>query len=212
MDFIPADIQRYTELHSSPESDLLKKISRETHLNVLMPRMLSGHLQGAVLKTFCQMIGPSRVLEIGTYTGYGTISMMEGMPDKGTIHTIDRNGELKNRVQGYFEESGFGERIHYTIGEALEVIPTIQEKWDLVFIDADKYNYPNYYELVLDSLNPGGFIVADNVFWSGKVIDYNHQDEDTLALRRFNTLVTDDPRVENVLFPIRDGLMVIRKR
>ncbi len=211
MDLIPAEIQQYAELHTTPESDLLQKIRRDTHLHVLQPRMLSGHHQGLVLQMLCKMISPKRVLEIGTYTGYATISMAQGLSEKSKITTIDINQELENRVRDYFKESGYSDQIEYIIGDAMTIVPDLQENWDLVFIDADKINYSNYFNLVIDKVNSGGYIVADNVLWSGKVVDETKTDEDTKAIRDFNDMIQADSRVENVLFTIRDGLLVIRK-
>jgi caffeoyl-CoA O-methyltransferase len=212
MDFLPENINHYTEDHTSSESALLARINRDTHAKVLQPRMLSGHLQGRILATFSQMIRPKRVLEIGTYTGYSALCFAEGLADDGIIHTIDINEELENRIQGYFHESGFDDKIKLHIGNALEIVPLLKETWDLVFIDADKENYIRYYEMVMERIRPGGFIIADNVLWSGKVLnDPDSLDLDTRTLVEFNNVVQDDQRVENVLFPVRDGLMVCRK-
>lgn len=213
MDFLAENITRYTEEHTVSESDLLSKINRDTNAKVLQARMLSGHLQGRILATFSHMIQPKRVLEIGTYTGYSALCFAEGLSADGIIHTIDINEELKDRITGYFQESAYAERIKLHIGNALEVVPELNETWDLVFIDADKENYVNYYNLVIDRLRPGGFIIADNVLWSGKVLsDPDTLDLDTRVLVEFNNMVQQDKRVENVLFPVRDGLMVCRKR
>lgn len=213
MEFLDKDLMDYVEQHTSPEPELLSKINRDTHAHVLMPRMLSGHLQGRVLAALSHMIKPARVLEIGTYTGYSALCMAEGLNDKGELHTIDINEELEAKVKGFFQESPFSRQIRYHIGNALEIIPTLNEKWDLVFIDADKKNYAAYYDLVIEQVNTGGFIIADNVLWSGKVLKEGEKkpDKDTQAILDFNKKVHDDPQVENVLFPIRDGLMVLRK-
>lgn len=212
MEFINDELANYVEGHSQGESDLLKKINRETNLEVLRPRMLSGHLQGRVLSILSKMIMPKTVLEIGTYTGYSALCLAEGLKKDGKIITIDRNEELESRVKSYFEESDFGKNIDFRIGDALEIIPILEEKFDLIFIDADKTNYLNYYNLVIDKLASGAFIIADNVLWSGKVVQsLEVEDEDTKALLKFNRIVQNDSRVENVLFPIRDGLMIIRK-
>lgn len=212
MEFINDELASYVEGHSQGESDLLKKINRETNLEVLRPRMLSGHLQGRVLSILSKMIMPKMVLEIGTYTGYSALCLAEGLKKDGKIITIDRNEELESRVKSYFEESDFGKNIDFRIGDALEIIPILEEKFDLIFIDADKTNYLNYYNLVIDKLASGAFIIADNVLWSGKVVQsLEAEDEDTKALLKFNRIVQNDSRVENVLFPIRDGLMIIRK-
>ena len=211
MEFIDPLLDKYVCEHTANESDLLKKINRETHLEVLQPRMLSGHLQGRVLSMFSKMIQPERILEIGTYTGYSALCLAEGLTPNGKLVTIDINEELAPRVRSYFFASEFSEQIDYKIGAAMELIPTLNEKWDIVFIDADKHNYINYYHLVFPMVNIGGYIIADNVLWSGKVIDSSHNDKDTQLLRDYNLLNHEDDRVEEVLFPIRDGLMVSRK-
>jgi len=211
MEFLDPNLDKYVCEHTANESDLLKKINRETHLEVLQPRMLSGHLQGRVLSMFSKMIRPERILEIGTYTGYSALCLAEGLTPNGKLVTIDINEELAPRVRSYFSASGFSEQIDYKIGAAMELIPTLNEKWDIVFIDADKHNYINYYHLVFPMVNIGGYIIADNVLWSGKVIDSSHNDKDTQLLRDYNLLNHEDERVEEVLFPIRDGLMVSRK-
>ncbi len=212
MDFLPGPINQYTEAHTSPESGLLARINRDTQAKVLQPRMLSGHLQGRILATISHMIRPKRVLEIGTYTGYSALCFAEGLTDEGIIHTIDINEELEDRIQSYFNESPHSEKIKLHIGNALEIIAGLNETWDLVFIDADKENYLRYYELAIDNLRPGGFIIADNVLWSGKVLDDpDFLDIDTRTLVEFNDLVQKDQRVENVLLPVRDGLMICRK-
>jgi predicted O-methyltransferase YrrM len=211
MEFIDPLLDKYVCEHTANESDLLKKINRETHLEVLQPRMLSGHFQGRVLSMFSKMIRPERILEIGTYTGYSAICLAEGLTPNGKLVTIDINEELASRVRGYFAESSYANQIDYLIGDAMELIPALNEKWDIVFIDADKHNYINYYHLVFPMVKVGGYIIADNVLWSGKVIDPSQQDKDTLLLREYNQLVHQDGRVEEVLFPIRDGLMIARK-
>ena len=213
MDFISDELTRYIENHSNDESKLLSKINRETHLEVLRPRMLSGHLQGRVLSVLSKMISPKYILEIGTYTGYSALCLAEGIQEKGMLITIDKNKELEVRAQSYFNESEYGDKIEIKIGDALEIVPTLEENFELIFIDADKTNYLNYYNLVIDKLPSGGFIIADNVLWSGKVVEpLGAADEDTKALLEFNRVVQNDNRVENVLFPIRDGLMIIRKK
>jgi predicted O-methyltransferase YrrM len=212
MEFINDELASYVEAHSQVENELLKKINRETHLEVLRPRMLSGHLQGRVLSIFSKMIAPKNILEIGTYTGYSALCMAEGLKKDGKLITIDKNEELENRVSSYFNESSFGHQIQLMVGDANEIIPTLELNFDLIFIDADKTNYLNYYNLVVENLKSGAFIIADNVLWSGKVVlDNEVMDEDTLALLEFNDIIQKDNRVENVLFPIRDGLMIIRK-
>lgn len=210
MEIIPVELQQYAELHTSPENDLLKKINRNTHAQVLMPRMLSGQLQGRFLSMVSHMIKPGRVLEIGTYTGYSALCFAEGLAADGKIITIDINEELETRVRKSFAESRYKNKIDFRIGNALEIIPTLMETFDLVFIDADKINYSNYYDLVFEKLKPGGFLLADNVLWSGKVLSPS-PDKDTQAILDFNKKVQQDPRIENVLLTIRDGIMLVRK-
>ena len=213
MDFIPDEIQQYCDEHTNAENKLLEKINRKTHTEVMMPRMLSGHFQGRVLSMLSHMIKPKRVLEIGTYTGYSALCMAEGMPDDGELITLDINEELEDMVQGFFDESAYVKMIDYRIGDAMTLIPSLEGYFDLVFIDADKKNYLNYYNLVFDKVNAGGFIIADNVLWSGKIIPSDKKmDKDTQAIVDFNRWVHEDDRVENVLLPIRDGLMVLRKK
>ncbi len=212
MNLLEDKILQYAESHTTPESDLLQKINRETHSQILMPQMLSGHLQGRFLSFLSQLLRPDNVLEIGTYTGYATLCLAEGLAENGKITTIDINEELEDRVRGYIEEAGLEDKIDYIVGNAMNIIPGLASNLDLVFIDADKNNYPNYYNLVLEKLNKGGHIIADNVLWSGKVIDKSAKDEDTIAIREFNEMVQNDNRVENILLPIRDGLMVLRKK
>jgi predicted O-methyltransferase YrrM len=173
--------------------------------------MLSGHFQGRVLSMFSKMIQPNRILEIGTYTGYSALCLAEGLTEKGKIITIDINEELENRVTDYFEMSDYKDKISYLLGDATKLIPNLEEAWDIVFIDADKLNYLNYYNLVFPNVRLGGYIIADNVLWSGKVADATKQDKETNILRQYNQFIHDDQRVEEVLFPIRDGLMVARK-
>jgi caffeoyl-CoA O-methyltransferase len=210
MDFIKPEIQNYSEQHTSEESPLLKNISRDTHAQVMMPRMLSGHLQGRVLSMISHMIRPLNILEIGTYTGYSAVCLAEGLREGGKLITIDINDELEERVRKYFDQARITERVSFLIGNALEIIPTLNERFDLVFIDADKENYSRYFDLVIDRVNLNGFILADNVLWSGKVLNPN-SDKDTRAIHEFNRRIHDDTRVENVLVPIRDGIMVARK-
>ncbi|WP_187261686.1 O-methyltransferase [Pontibacter beigongshangensis] len=213
MEFIDEDLQRYAEDHTSAESELLHKVNRQTHLNVLRPRMLSGHLQGRLLAMFSKMIRPKQILEVGTYTGYSALCLAEGLQPGGTLHTIDKNEELEERVLDYFAEAGLENSIRLHIGNAMEIIPTIDATFDIVFLDADKINYTNYYDLVFDKVAPGGYIIADNVLWSGKVLEKFRKklDEDTAAVIAFNEKVQQDARVENILLPVRDGLLVARK-
>ena len=212
MDLLDPEIQRYVEEHTQEESATLQQLNRETHAKVLMPRMLSGHLQGRVLSMFSTMIKPSYVLEIGTYTGYSAICLAEGLAPGGKVITLDINEELEPLVRRYFEEAGVSKRIDFRVGNAIDIIPKLDQKLDLVFIDADKKNYSDYFDLVIAKVRKGGYILADNVLWSGKVIeDPESADKDTQAIQTFNDKVHNDPQVENVLFPIRDGLMVMRK-
>lgn len=211
MSFIKKDIQDYSANHTTEASSLLEKIDRETNLNVLRPRMLSGHVQGRILSMFSHMIRPKCILEIGTYTGYSALCMAEGLSKDGKLYTIDINEELEPIVQQYFEESDYTGRLEYLIGDAMQIIPTLDEAFDMVFIDADKVNYLNYYELVIDKMSAGGFIIADNILWSGKVVSTpKANDKDTKALIEFNQKIHEDSRVENVLMPVRDGLMILR--
>lgn len=212
MDFIDDKIEAYALAHSQPESEVLKKLNRDTHANILMPRMLSGHMQGNLLSMLSNMIQPKQILEIGTYTGYSGICLAQGLQEGGKLHTIDINEELEKMARSFFDEAGLINRINYYIGNALEIIPTIKEKFDLVFIDADKKNYAAYYDLVFDKVNDGGYIIADNVLWSGKVLDAPEKmDADTKAIDAFNKKVHTDNRVEHMLLPVRDGLMIVRK-
>jgi caffeoyl-CoA O-methyltransferase len=210
MDVILKELQDYAERHTSEESPLLKKINRDTHAQVLMPRMLSGQLQGRVLSMISCMVRPRVILEIGTFTGYSAICLAEGLQEKGKLITIDINEELHERVSGYFKEAKLQDRIEYRLGDASAIIPQINERFDLVFIDADKENYARYFDLVIDRVNLNGFILADNVLWSGKVLQ-EKPDKDTRAIVDFNAKVQADQRVENVLLPIRDGVMLMRK-
>jgi predicted O-methyltransferase YrrM len=210
MDIIDPAFQSYAERHTTEETPLLKRINRETHAQVLRPRMLSGQLQGRVLSMISCMIRPRIILEIGTYTGYSALCLAEGLQEKGKLITVDINEELHDRVSGYFREAGLQDRIDYRIGDATEIIPGLVERFDLVFIDADKENYGRYFDLVIDRVNLNGIILADNVLWSGKVLQAK-PDRDTRAIVEFNEKVQRDSRVENVLLPIRDGVMLMRK-
>lgn len=212
MDITDPQIEKYIEEHCTPETELLHHINRETHLEVMMPRMLSGQVQGRFLSMLSWMMRPKRILEIGTYTGYSGICLAEGLAEGGKLITLDINEELEDRVKGYFEKAGISEKVDFRIGNALEIIPALNEELDMVFIDADKKNYWSYFELVIDKVRSGGVILADNVLWSGKIVDPEKKDKDTLALREFNRNVQDDPRVENVIIPLRDGITMIRKK
>ena len=210
MEIVNPLMNRYSEAHTSSESELLKKINRQTHANILMPRMLSGQLQGRLLSMISHMIRPKAILEIGTYTGYSAICLAEGLRPGGKLITLDINDELEDLVRGFFTEASLTPVIDYRIGNALHIIPTLTDAFDLVFIDADKENYERYYDLVFKLVPLGGFILADNVLWSGKVLD-EKPDKDTKAILAFNEKIQRDDRVENVLLPVRDGIMLIRK-
>jgi len=213
MEFIDEKIENYALLHSQPESDILKKLNRETHAKVMMPRMLSGHMQGNVLSMLSKMLQPKQILEIGTYTGYSGICLAQGLQENGKPHTIDINDELEAMVRSFFEEAGLSDKVNYYLGNALSIIPTINETFDLVFIDADKKNYAAYYDLVFDKVRSGGYIIADNVLWSGKVLDdESKMDVDTKAIHDYNKKIHNDSRVEHMLLPVRDGLMIARKK
>jgi len=212
MNFIEERVEEYSMLHTTKESELLNKIDRETHLEVLRPRMLSGHFQGRILSMLSKMISPNRILEIGTYTGYSALCLAEGLMEDGKLYTIDINEELEDRVRQYFLESNYNQQIDFVIGDALHLIPRLNESWDVVFIDADKKNYTKYFNMVVASVKSGGYIIADNVLWSGKVVEKDHVDEDTLALRVFNDTLLKDPRFEVILLPVRDGLLIARKK
>lgn len=212
MDFLPAAIEAYALAHTSAESLLLAQLNRETHAKVLQSRMLSGHLQGRLLSLLSSMIQPRRILEIGTYTGYSALCLAEGLTDDGVLITIDVNEELEAFTRSFFEQSPLGHKIDFRIANAVTLIPTLNETFDLVFIDADKLNYGLYYDLVFDKVRPGGVIIADNVLWSGKIVQTEKKtDKDTQALLDFNQKLHHDPRVSNVLLPVRDGLMIVRK-
>jgi predicted O-methyltransferase YrrM len=213
MDFIPKDINDYCEKYTQKEDEVLYQLHRETFQKVLRPRMLSGHLQGQILTFFSKMIQPQNILEIGTYTGYSAICLARGLKEGGKLHTIDINEELKDFANSYFEKAGLKDNIEMHVGNAIEVVPTINKQWDLVFIDADKENYINYYNLVLPNVKQGGFIISDNVLWSGKVTQViDPKDKETKVLLELAELIEADNRVENVLMPIRDGLLVARKK
>lgn len=211
MDFIDQRIVDYAEKYTSPESLSLRELNRETNAKVLMPRMLSGHLQGRILSMLSCMINPKRILEIGTYTGYSAICLSEGLADDGILHTIDINEELVPMVKKYLGEAGCEKKVVLHTGDALKIIPSIHETFDMVFIDADKKNYSAYFDLVIGSVRKGGVIIADNVLWSGKVLeDPASMDSDTKAIAAFNSKVHTDSRVANLLLPVRDGLMIMQ--
>jgi predicted O-methyltransferase YrrM len=213
MHFLPEDIDQYTVKHSSAEPELLQKLNRETHQKILQPRMLSGHYQGRVLSMITKLINPKNILELGTYTGYSALCMAEGMQADGVLHTIDKNEELFDFQRKYFDKSSWAKQIIQHLGEAKQIIPRLDLNFDLVFLDADKSNYLTYFELIVPKLNSGGVILTDNVLWSGKVTKaLNPNDEDTRVLLAYNKKVNEDPRVESVMLPIRDGLTITRKK
>ena len=211
MDFLPEKIDNYVVNHTEDEPQLLQELSHETWQKVMVPRMLSGHFQGRVLSMISKLIHPKNILEIGTYTGYSALCLAEGIQQGGTLHTIDKNEELTDFQKKYFDKSPYKNQIKQHVGQALDVISTIDEKFDLVFIDADKSNYSNYFHAIINKMNKGGVILSDNVLWSGKVIEkIQPKDLDTPALIAYNKLLKDDARVETVLLPIRDGLTISR--
>lgn len=212
MHFIPEEIEEYVMKHSQDEPELLKQLHRETYQKVLVPRMLSGHFQGRFLSMLSKLSQPKYILEIGTYTGYSALCLAEGMHTSGELHTIDHNEELFDFQRKYFDKSEFGQRIVQHLGSALDIIPTIDRTFDLIFIDADKENYCNYFHAIIDNLNPGGIIITDNVLWSGKVIEkLLPNDEETKTIIQYNDLLKNDPRIETIMLPIRDGLTICRK-
>jgi caffeoyl-CoA O-methyltransferase len=208
---IDDNLQQLLLNYCEPETELLQKINRETHLKVLMPRMLSGHYQGRVLSLLSKMLSPSRILEIGTFTGYATLCLAEGLVKDGVLYTLDINEELEDMVRENFATSEFNAQIQYIIGDATESLSGLNETFDLVFIDADKKNNGTYYDLVFDRVRPGGIIIVDNVLWSGKILN-NAQDKDTKNISAFNDKVAMDIRVEKLILPVRDGLFIIRKK
>lgn len=212
MELFSKELSDYLEKHTSPENSLLKDLDRHTHLKVLQARMLSGHLQGRVLAMITQMIQPQYILEIGTYTGYSALCLAEGLQKNGELHTIEVNEEMETLIRTFFEKSPFQNQLHLHIGKALEIIPHLDTTFDLAFIDADKLNYDNYFEAILPKIRPNGFILIDNVLWDGKVLETVKQsDKKTQAMLDFNQKIQADQRIENVLLPIRDGLMLVRK-
>jgi predicted O-methyltransferase YrrM len=211
VNFFPEELEHYAAAHTKQASDVLQELERETYARIYMPQMLAGQLQGRFLSITSKIIQPKNILEIGTFTGYSAICMSEGLREDGTLYTIDVNAELETMTRKYFEKAGVAKKIKYIIGNAVEIIPQLDVIFDLVFIDADKENYSRYYDLVFDKLRSGGVILADNVLWSGKVIE-EKQDEETKALVAFSDRVQSDDRVDNVLVTIRDGVMMIRKK
>ena len=211
MHFISQELEDYIEQHSQKEPALLAALNKETYQKILLPRMLSGHFQGRVLSMLSKLIRPINILEIGTYTGYSALCLCEGMQENGQLHTIDIKEELLDFQRKHFDKSPWGKQIIQHLGEAVDIIPTLDLKFDLVFIDADKENYLNYFELILPKMNKGGIILSDNVLWSGKVLEpLNPKDLSTKILLEYNQLLATDSRVETVLLPIRDGLTVSR--
>ncbi|RYG51619.1 MAG: O-methyltransferase [Chitinophagaceae bacterium] len=211
MHFISEELEAYVERHSAGEPALLAKLNRETHQKILHPRMLSGHFQGRVLSLIAKISLPMHILEIGTYTGYATLCLAEGLASGGTIDTLDNNEELLDFQRRYFDESGMGDQIFQHLGNALDIIPTLDKMYDLAFIDADKDNYANYFDLIVPKMNKGGLILSDNVLWSGKILEAGQpNDKKTIALKAYNEKINSDARVETVLLPIRDGLTVSR--
>lgn len=204
-------IEEYLEQHTTPMDEVLHELYRETHLHAMNPRMASGPVQGRFLQLLCQLMQPKKVLEIGTFTGFATICMARGMASDGLLTTIEANEEYEGIIRKYLAKAAVADRVKLIIGDAKEVIPTLDGGFDLIFIDADKINYPKYYDLVIEKLNPGGVILADNVLWEGKVLNVGTKERDTKAIQAFNDKVQNDPRVENVLLPLRDGLMMVRK-
>lgn len=212
MELLSEELTNYLENSCEPENDLLKHINRETHLKVSMPRMLSGHYQGRLLSMLSKMISPERILEIGTFTGYATLCLAEGLRENGFIYTIDINMELEDMVRSNFKKSNLDKKIIYQIGDAKEIIPSLNETFDLVFIDADKKNNATYYNMIIDKVRSGGLILVDNVLWSGKVLDQEVSDQKTSFISKFNEMVSADQRVEKLILPVRDGLFLIRKK
>ncbi len=211
MHFLSDDLENYIAQHSQAEPELLAALNRETHLKIMQPRMLSGHFQGRVLSMLSKIIRPNQILEIGTYTGYAALCLAEGLTPNGQLHTIELNDELSIIQQKYFNLSPYKNQIKPYYGNAREIIPTLTETFDLVFIDADKESYTTYFDLILPKMNKGGIILSDNVLWSGKVVEpVKANDKSTQALLAYNQKINEDPRVETVLLPIRDGLTVTR--
>ena len=210
MDFISEKIAEYLSQNSEKEPEILSKLNQETHQKVLQPRMLSGHIQGRFLSLISKIKSPLHILEIGTYTGYGTLCLAEGLADHGKIYTIDRNEELLKIQNKYFEKSGNRDKIVQLTGNAVDILNDLNQTFDLIFIDADKENYVKYFEVVSEKLNPNGIIISDNVLWSGKVVERDNNDEETNTLKKFNRILSDDTRFETVILPLRDGISISR--
>ncbi|WP_031426157.1 O-methyltransferase [Flavimarina sp. Hel_I_48] len=213
MHFIPEELEDYAAEHSEKEPELLQQLRRETYQKILQPRMLSGHLQGRLLSIVSKLVNPKNILEIGTYTGYSALCLAEGLQPDGLLETIDHNEELAYLQHKYFKASSYASQIKTYVGDALKVIPTLQNTFDLVFIDADKPNYPAYFDLIIPKLNTGGLLISDNVLWNGKVLDpTKNTDPSTQAILKYNSSLANDDRLETVLLPIRDGLTLSRKK
>ena len=211
MHFLSEELENYAAQHTEDEPLLLQELNKRTHLNVLQPRMISGHFQGRFLSLLSKMVQPRTILEIGTYTGYATLCLAEGLHPEGVLHTIDIKEELTDLQLEFFDRSGYGSQIVQHLGKAADIIPSLNTTFDLVFIDADKQNYAHYFDLVIEKMNRGGIILSDNVLWSGKVVEeVKHNDKHTQALMAYNQKIKDDPRVETVLLPIRDGITLSR--
>jgi len=211
MHFLSEELENYAAQHTENEPLLLQELNKRTHLNVLQPRMISGHFQGRFLSLLSKMVQPRTILEIGTYTGYATLCLAEGLHPEGVLHTIDIKEELTDLQREFFDRSGYGSQIVQHLGKAADIIPSLDTTFDLVFIDADKQNYAHYFDLVIEKMNRGGLILSDNVLWSGKVVEeVKHNDKHTQALMAYNQKIKDDPRVETVLLPIRDGITLSR--
>lgn len=211
MHFLSEELENYAAQHTEDEPLLLQELNKRTHLNVLQPRMISGHFQGRFLSLLSKMVQPRTILEIGTYTGYATLCLAEGLHPDGVLHTIDIKEELTDLQREFFDRSGYGSQIVQHLGKAADIIPSLNTTFDLVFIDADKQNYAHYFDLVIEKMTRGGIILSDNVLWSGKVVEeVKHNDKHTQALMAYNQKIKDDPRVETVLLPIRDGITLSR--
>ncbi len=211
--FVSEEAMTYSEIHTTPEITVLQKLNRHTHVNVIHPRMLSGHFQGKLLEMISRMISPRLILEVGTYTGYSAIALSQGLRDDGKLISLECNPEFAETAQRFIEEANLEHKIEVRIGQAFDLMEELNQMFDLVFIDADKENYLGYYEKILPHLRKGGVLIADNVLWSGKVFTNEmNNDKEALALHQFNGFVTQDERVENLLLPIRDGLMIVQKR
>ncbi len=212
MDFLPEELSAYANEYTTPEDVVLQQLNRDTHTKVLRPRMLSGHLQGRLLSFISRMINPDRILEVGTYTGYSAICLAEGLAKGGRLHTIDHNPELEDFALSYFKRAGYEDRIVQHTGEALDVIPAMEGPFDLIFLDADKTNYVRYFDMIFPKMREGAVLLADNVLWSGKVLDaYDDVDEETQGIMRFNKHMKDHPGIRHLLLPVRDGMMVVEK-